>query len=150
MNPINLLKKADKKGVYYPNEIATSFIKEGYGAKKTSLMINKFYNDDVIDYGKINKINKKISKQQKKIENPTTGILEKQYYATTSFISYSIVEKVVDDSDKRQKAIWLPSESDNPSLDHIDNYYEEFYLDEGIDNELPAQRPNCKCGFKLI
>ncbi len=150
VNPIKELDKAKKKGIFYPSDLAKSFIDNGKSTKQTVLSINRYFNDDIIDYKEVIKVNKEISKRQKSIENPTIGIREKQYQAFNSIVSTSLVQELSKESDKRQKAIWLPSSSDIPSIDHLKNYYEEFYLDEGIDGELPGERINCQCGYRLI
>lgn len=148
-NPKSVLKSSLRTGEIYPSEIASSFVNGGYTAKQTALTINKQLNNDIVDYGEIAKVNKKIAKNQKNIENPEVSIVEKQKTATKSIVATSIAEAIAKGGG-RQKAIWLPSSSGNPSLDHMQNYGREFYLDEGIDGEIPGERPNCQCGFLLV
>jgi hypothetical protein len=148
-NPKSVLKSSLKTGEIYPSEIASSFVDGGYTAKQTALTINKQLNNDIVDYNEIAKFNKKIAKNQKNIDDPQASIAEKQKTATKSIVATSIAEAIVKGGG-RQKAIWLPSSSGNPSLDHMQNYGREFYLDEGIDGEIPGERPNCQCGFLLI
>jgi len=142
------LAKAKKKRVFFPNELATLFVEE-YTPAKAVTTINAYYNNMVINFEEIKQINKRISKNQKKYQNPTTSIKSKQETALKSFIATSIAFQEAKESEGA-KAEWLPSESDNPSLDHLDNYGKIFYLDEGIDGEIPAERPNCQCGFRII
>ena len=150
MTPTNELKKAEKSGKYYPSQIAESFI--SYKKTKQAVVgyINKFFNKEVVDYGKVMEVNKEISMRQKEIEDPSVGIRDKQDAAFNSIVSTSLVYYLSKEASKRQKARWLPSRSGNASLDHIRNYYKIFYLDEGIDGELPGERPNCKCGYELV
>jgi hypothetical protein len=148
-NPKSVLKSSLNTGEIYPSEIASSFVDGGYTAKQTALTINKQLNNDIVDYSEISKVNKKIAKNQKNIDDPQVSIAEKQKTATKSIVATSIAEAVAKGGG-RQKAIWLPSSSGNPSLDHMQNYGREFYLDEGIDGEIPGERPNCQCGFLLI
>lgn len=149
MTPNQEIKKAEKKGVYYPSEIANSFASYKKTKKQVVLYINKYFNAEVVDYAEVVEVNKKISERQKEIEDPSVGVRDKQDTAFESIVATSLVHYLTKGKE-RQKAIWLPSSSDNPSIDHIDNYYKEFYLDEGINGELPAERPSCKCGYKLI
>jgi len=142
------LNKSKKKGVFFPNELATYFVDE-YTPYQSIKAINGFYNKMVIDFDDVKKINKKIQLKQKTFDNPSTSTKDKQKTALTSFIATSIAFQEVKENDG-VKAEWLASESDNPSLDHLDNYGKVFFLDEGIDGEIPAERPNCQCGFRII
>jgi uncharacterized protein YdiU (UPF0061 family) len=47
------------------------------------------------------------------------------------------------------KAIWEKTTSRVPREEHLKNDGKEFFLDKGIDGELPGQLPNCKCGMSL-
>lgn len=142
------LNKSKNKGIFFPNELATYFVDE-YTPYQSINVINGYYNNMVINYDEVKEINKKISSNQKKYENTTTSIKSKQETALVSFIATSISYQEVK-LNEGVKAEWLASDSDNPSSDHMDNYGKIFYLDEGIDGEIPAERPNCRCGFRII
>jgi len=103
----------------------------------------------VVNYDEVKSIFKEISKKQKLIDNPTTLVSVKKETALTSYIANAIAFQEAKEN-KYARAIWLASSSDNPSIDHLENYNKVFYLDEGIDGEIPAERPNCQCGFSII
>lgn len=142
------LKKAKKKGIFFPKELAKLFVEE-YPPSKIVAIINGFYNNLVINYDEVLEIRKKISQSQKKFDNPTKSIMEKRVEYLSSYVANAIAFQEVKEVG-RIKAIWLASNSSNPSYIHMNNYGKEFYLDEGIDGEIPAERPNCGCGFSII
>jgi hypothetical protein len=148
MSALKELSKAKKKGIFYPSELATNFVNE-YTPKKAVISINAFYNNMVVDYDEVKEIFKKISLKQKLIDNPTSSITNKKDTALTSYIANAIAYQEVKENEGA-KAIWLASSSSNPSIDHLSNYDKIFYLGEGIDGEIPAERPNCQCGFSII
>jgi len=148
MTALKELSKAKKKGVFFPSELATNFVDE-YTPKKAVITINAFYNDMVVNYDEVKSIFKEISRKQKLIDNPTTLVSVKKETALTSYIANAIAFQEAKEN-KDARAIWLASSSDNPSIDHLENYNKVFYLDEGIDGEIPAERPNCQCGFSII
>jgi len=148
MTALKELSRAKKKGVFFPNELAKKFVDE-YTPKKAVIGINAFYNNMVVNYDEVKSIFKEISKKQKLIDNPTTLVSVKKETALTSYIANAIAFQEAKEN-KYARAIWLASSSDNPSIDHLENYNKVFYLDEGIDGEIPAERPNCQCGFSII
>ncbi len=143
---IILLKKSLNNGVIFPTKIAKSLIKSSSGTKNVIDKVNKVLEYEAISYKDTKDVYKDIkSKKNKSI----LGLKERYDLALIDIVANSILNELKDTS-KRQKAIWLPSGSSNPSLEHMANYGEEFYLDEGINGELPAERYNCQCGLRLI
>ena len=147
---IILAKKQLATGVIYPSKLAKSFIKQGGGAKTILNRVNKALGGDYASYGETKDVFKAIKKEAKLIKNATVGLREKYNYALTNIIANAVLNKATTDEQERKKAVWLPSGSANPSLIHMKNYGEEFYLDEGIDGEIPGQRYNCQCGLRIV
>lgn len=149
VEPVKYLKKSMDKGVVYPHEIALNFV-EKYTPKQVALKVNKTLGGrDYVNYSEINRVRKKIEVQQKKIEDPESSSVDKKKLATTNIVAESILDYFIAKKPST-KCEWLASSSSNPSLDHVANYGELFYLDEGIDGDLPGRRPNCQCGFRII
>ena len=111
--------------------------------------LNAYFKGGVLTTDEINKILLDVKKNYKKVEKPSVSLEKMNYYAITSLVSSTITKEIAKENNG-SKAKWLPSGSSNPSLAHIENYGEIFNLDEGIDGELPAERPNCQCGFSII
>ena len=140
------LKKSLKTGVIFPTKIAKGLLESSNGTKSVINKINKVLEYEAINYKNTKEIYKDIKNKDIKT---TLGLKERYDLALINIVSNSILDNIKNTS-KRQKAIWLPSGSSNPSLEHMANYGEEFYLDEGINGELPSQRYNCQCGLRLI
>lgn len=147
---IILTKKQLATGVIYPSKLAKSFIKQGGGAKTILNKVNKGLGGEYTNYKETKDVFSSIKKEAKNIKSATIGLRDKYNLALTNIIASAVINKVTTDNQERKKAIWLPSGSNNPSLIHMKNYGEEFYLDEGIDGELPGQRYNCQCGMRLL
>lgn len=145
--PATELEKALKKGVIFPSEIAKYYQTAGYGAKKTATSINAVFNSNVVNYNDINKVFDSISKKQESIATPTASVNEKKTTALNSIVATSLAQQISKDLPKDTIAIWTASSSANPSLSHMAYYGREFVLSEGINGELPGERPNCQCGF---
>jgi hypothetical protein len=141
------IKKSLKKGVIYPNELASIIVEETKTPKNTTIAVNAILGKGSLKYKEVKSVYKDISTKQKEIEDPTTDTADKQKMALTSMVATSINNSVKESLPDRTLCIWVASSSDNPSIDHVANYGEEFYLDEGIDGEIPGQRPNCQCGY---
>ena len=148
-NPLTLLNKQKAKNKIYPSEISKAYYDKGYSPNKIAMELNTYFKGSVLTTDEINQMLLDVKKQHKEIEESSVDLKQKQYYAITSLVSSTITKEVAKEN-KSNKAKWLPSGSSNPSLSHIENYGEIFDLDEGIDGELPAQRPNCQCGFSII
>jgi hypothetical protein len=147
-NPTKYLEKSLQKGIIYPSVIASNFV-ESYSPKQVAIKVNKSLNGSYVNYSEIKSVYKKIEKEQKLIEHSESSSIKKKEYALKSIVANSIVESLIK-KNPSTKAIWLASNSQNPSLEHMANYGEEFYLDEGINGEIPGNRPNCQCGMKII
>ncbi len=111
--------------------------------------LNTYFKGEVLTTDEINKILLDVKENYKKVGNPSVSLEQMNYYAVTSLVSSTITKEIAKENNTNQ-AKWLPSGSSNPSLAHMENYGEIFNLDEGIDGELPAERPNCQCGFSII
>jgi len=111
--------------------------------------LNTYFKGKVLSTDEINQVLLDIKKQHKEIDKSSVSLKQRQYYAITSLVASTITKEIAKEN-KSNKAKWLPSSSVLPSYSHIENYGEIFDLDEGIDGELPAQRPNCQCGFSII
>lgn len=149
MTPIRLLKKQINKNKIFPNEVARLYAEKKYSPKKISLEINTFFKKDVLTPEEVTNILIDVKKQDKLAEKSTVSLQQKQFYAITSIVASTIVTSISKDN-KNKQAKWLPSSSSNPSLAHMENYGEVFNLDEGINGELPGERPNCQCGFTIL
>lgn len=144
-----MLKKQKAKNKIYPSEISKAYYNKKYKPKQIAMELNTYFNGRVLTTDEINKVLLEVKKQHKKVENSSVDLKQKQYYAITSLVA-NIIASAIAKENKSNKAKWLPSGSNTPSLSHIENYGEIFDLDSGIDGELPAQRPNCQCGFSII
>jgi hypothetical protein len=148
-NPLKILNKQLSKNKIYPSEVARVYAKKGYSPSKIALELNTYFKKEVLTSEEINNILLEVKKQHKLVENSEVSLSQKKYYATTSIVSSVITENIAKENENSQ-AIWLASGSSNPSFSHLENYNKVFNLDEGIDGELPAERPNCQCGFSII
>jgi len=148
-NPLTILNKQKAKNKIYPSEISKAYYEKKYTPNQIAMELNTYFKGSVLTTDEINQVLLDVKKQHKEVENSSVDLKQKQYYAITSLVSSTITKETAKEN-KSNKAKWLPSGSVNPSLAHIENYGEIFDLDEGIGGELPAQRPNCQCGFSII
>lgn len=51
---------------------------------------------------------------------------------------------------KGRKAIWLPSDADEPRPEHQLNYGKEYIIGEGINGIEPGDEYGCKCGIEIL
>lgn len=49
-----------------------------------------------------------------------------------------------------QRAIWLPSDAEEPRPEHQLNYGKEYTIGEGIDGIEPGDEYGCRCGIEII
>lgn len=51
---------------------------------------------------------------------------------------------------KGQRAVWLPSDAEEPRPEHQLNYGKEYIIGEGINGLQPGDEYGCKCGIEII
>lgn len=148
-NPLTLLNKQKARNKIYPSEIAKAYYDKGYTPKRVAMELNTYFKGEVLTTDEINRVLLEVKKRHNKFEFTTVSSKKMQYYALTSLVSSTLTKEIAKENNTKQ-AKWLPSGAGDPSLAHMENYGEIFNLDEGIDGELPGERPNCQCGFSII
>lgn len=64
-------------------------------------------------------------------------------------VSYQIKEKIKEKY-KGKRAIWLPSDANEPDPEHQLNYGKEYEIGVGINGEEPGDREGCLCGMEIL
>ena len=153
---MNLKKVIKTNKAIYPRDIAKDYVdknKVNFAKKKNIVDFLKkasfsFLAENLTNKNAENIVNK-IDTYYKSLENSQFTKTEKRENLIENVVNDNLVEGIKE-AYKGKKAIWLPSESDNPDPEHIINYGVEFYIDEGINGELPSERFGCKCGIQII
>lgn len=60
------------------------------------------------------------------------------------------VHQGIQEKYRGQKAVWLPSDADEPRPEHQLNYGKEYIIGEGIDGVEPGDEYGCKCGVQIL
>lgn len=149
---IRSLILAKSRGIFYPQVLAKDYLK----GKKITVknVVKKLAQvDDALNVnvsaGFLGSVAKKTEKLHKKVENTKISTETAIKNSLQFNLAYSILEVVLQEN-KNKMAVWIPSESENPSLEHMANYGKIFNLQDGVDGDLPGKRPNCRCGIKII
>ena len=150
---MNSLIASINSGILYPNLIAGNFlknkkIKNKKQAINVAIQVNSVLGGN-LNKAKITKTINNIDAYYKEIKNPTKNINEVRKKTLQNEFSVVLLNNI---PKKFKKFIWLPSDSGNPSFDHMQYYGMEFSLESGADGNglLPGERPNCQCGMQLV
>lgn len=79
------------------------------------------------------------------------AVNDKLLTTVNNVVAQDVAEDLRDAGKKRRIVMrWIPSSSSNPDPNHEKNYGETFYLDKGVDGELPGERFGCQCGMEFV